>query len=401
MENVGSTEVAEDVGSMESNGGGKIIDMAQPFAVQKIEFPVTELILKGVEEKFKDFEKDLSVKENYSFVKKGATEVGKLITGTERKRKDLKQGALDYGRKIDTVAKSIKERLQAGHVPMKEAKSAHDTAVEIAKREAERVEEERQDKIEIEMDNLRNIVSNNIMSDSAELKSCIVAIKQNNLEWAEEYRAAAGQLKEAALLKLNELFTMKTQAEEAAKKEVEREAAEKKKQKEQVAENARIAAENKKQADIIARAKADLAKEQADLAKKKKAAADKEVKEKADREARAAADKAKAEREERVAKEKAERETKEAAAKIEREAKEKADREAKDLAEKEAKEKADRKAKAAAEKADREAKERAKVLDADIEKTSVALLEFCEDESMAYRLIGAIRNNEFKNIRWI
>ena len=163
-----------------------IIEMAQPFEVQTIVYPVTEAKIKEVEEKFKNFPTDLNIKKNYQFIKKGVSEVSKLITGTEAKRKELKKGALEYGRQVDSVAKEIKERLASVYSPMKKIKVDFDTAAEIAKREAERKEEERQNSISEKMDALRNIVTDNILSSSDVLKEAIKGIRASELAWAEE-----------------------------------------------------------------------------------------------------------------------------------------------------------------------------------------------------------------------
>ena len=111
-----------------------------------IKYSVTEQSLKEIEEQYHPslIPADLSDKENYEMVRKGIAHVRGLRGDVESKRKELKKDALEFGRKVDEAAKQIKDRLLAVETPMKEAKQNYDTAIEIAKREAARKEEERQ-----------------------------------------------------------------------------------------------------------------------------------------------------------------------------------------------------------------------------------------------------------------
>jgi len=369
---------------------GALVEMGQPFEVQKVTYPVTELKLTEVEKRFADFQEDLSIKENYLFIKGGVKEVKKLITGTEARRKELKSGALDYGRKVDAAAKTIKERLDGVYQPMLEAKTTFDTAAEIAKREADRKEEERLDGISLKIEGLKNIVSDNILSSSAVLKESISTVENDSLDWSEEKKEDAVELKSAALAKLNELLNMKLQAENAAKNEAEREEAEKEKQKALQLENAKIAADNAKQAEVLKAAQEKLDKEKVDIEEEKQRLRDEAAKKIADakleeerkaREIREAAEKK--EREERV---KLLQAREEAAAK-EREAKEKKEKE-----EREAKEAAAKK------KADLEAAEN---LDKNICSMVDALMGYCISRDTAADLLDGIRKNNFKNLRWV
>lgn len=233
-----------------------IIEMQQPFAVQKIEFD-TEKSIKLVEETFKDFPTDMTVPENYVFVKNGVKKVKKLITATEARRKELKKDALAYGKKVDSTAKEIASRFIAVKTPMVEVVTAHETKEEIKKREIERIERERQENIEAKINGISGLVAGLMLSDAAEIKQQIETLTADDVAWADEHKEKVVELKRKTLAQLDELLNMKTQAEAAsiaaAKAEAERiqreEEEQKKRDAEQKAiriENARLHAENER-----------------------------------------------------------------------------------------------------------------------------------------------------------
>jgi len=372
----------------------------QPFKMQTISYPVTEEILQAAEKKYAVVPEDLSDKENYKFVKTGISIVGKMGTQVENRRKELNRDALDYMSGNNSKAKTLKNRLVAIRQPMKDKKTTFDTAEEIKKREVERKEEERQDKIELGMERLRSIVSQHIMSGSTQLQEIKEGIEIDDLKWAEERTEKAEELKADALARMAELLKMKLQTENAEKAEEEREQQERIRQKEQTEKNARVAEENKKQADELAAAQKKLKDDQESIEEKQRGLELAESRRKIA--LKAAEDK-------RILTERADLEQREQEARIkllrEKEEKERQEKEIEDkrvAAEKEIEDK-----RIAAEKEiedKRIAKEKAehakKTLAADIKATEMELSEFCNKEN-AKALLAEIIQNNFKHLKWI
>ncbi len=375
-----------------------VVQMAQPFESQLITYPTTEEAIQEVEEKFKDIPDDLSVKENYTFVKKGISVVGKMVTATETRRKELKKNALEYGRKVDSMGNSIKDRLNAVRQPMKEVKVKFDTAEEIKRREVERQEKERQEAIEIRINEIRNMVADNIQSNSVTLKELIDDLQKNTFRWAAEHAEKVKELSAATVENLTGLLNMKIQSEAAEKAEAEREAKEKEAQKKQQVENARIAAENKKQAESLRTAQEKIRKDQEAIEiEKRKIAAKKEQAAEAERAAAQAKKDAEEEERQRVLR-----------IKSEKEAKLRADAQATVEAEREAKEKEAQKK----QQEEQEIEERriageralaaAKNLQADIISTCDDLVAFEGlNHSDGKQLISNIRNDKYKHLKWV
>jgi len=281
-----------------------------------IVFDVTEKAIVDLEQLWQAeaIPKDLSIKEDYELVKNGVATIRKLRSAVETRRKELKKDALEYGKQVDLTAKGISERLLAIETPIKLAKTTYDEKIEIAKREKLRLEEERVDAISLRIANIRALVEAHISSDAATIRRVIVETNDGwPCEWAEEFQEKANSATIETMAKLEELFSMKEQSENAAKtaKEAEdkrladeekariirekdaealaeKNAAEKKKldaeraafQKEKDDHQAKVAGEEKKRLDGIAaeeKKKADkTAKEEekkrlADIEKKRKA----------------------------------------------------------------------------------------------------------------------------------
>ncbi|MBL0732223.1 MAG: hypothetical protein JJW03_05150 [Desulfosarcina sp.] len=404
-----------------------IVEMTPSFENQAITYSTTNEIIQEMEKKFKDIPEDLSDKENYGFVKDGIKILTKMITATETRRKDNNRKAIDYKARNDEKGNGIKDRLDAIRQPMKCKKVAFDTAEEIKRREEERKEAERQALIETRIDNIRNMVTDNIQSNSNVLRDVLAGLKNDSCEWAEEHLVKVKELSAATVENLTGLLNMKIQSEAAEKAEAEREAKEKERQKKQQVENARIAAENKKQAEELQATKDKLKKDLELIeAEKRKIAKQKQQAEEAERKAAQAKKDAEEKERKRVLRIKAEDE-----------AKERADAQVKVEAEKQAqikKEEDERQAKeeqrlVAQAKKDTEEKERQRLLNIQAEKEEAVRVErervaaeklaaetlladmtstaellatyYCKNSGWAKSLVRDIRENKFKHLKWV
>jgi len=271
--------------------------------------------------------KDLANKENYAKVKQGLAVGRKLKSTLENWRKAEKKDALDYGRKVDGHAKGIKARVLAVYDPMHQAKAAHDTAVEIAKREAKEAEEKRIQDIADRIAAVKAAPGANIDSDSDQLSQVIRTINDTvtDCSWAEEFEDKAIEAGEAVLAQLSRMEDKAIELEQAkeiaAKVEADRIAKDKAAREAQQAENDRLAREN-----AVIQKKMDQERKALEAEKAKVAEAQKAID---DEKAKIAAQKAAAEQQVKAAKEQKEKD--EAAAKelAERKAKLKAEQDQK------------------------------------------------------------------------
>jgi len=227
---------------------------------------------------------DVATKDGYDLVVSGARELRDIRVSVEKKRKELKAGALEWGRLVDSEAKRITGELLQLENPIKEAKKVIDNEKARIKEEKRIADEKRKNEILARIDEIRILVSAYVGKTSEAIDS----IRQEtvNLDLSEgfdEFTETAERVKDSTIAGLDSLYERTKDQEEAAKRQAEEEtrlAAEREKfrleQEEQ--EKKRIAEQAKKdEADKIAREK----QEQERLAEQEKRdAADKIAREK-------------------------------------------------------------------------------------------------------------------------
>jgi len=240
----------------------ELIEMKESFEVSKILFP-TEKYIQAIEDEFREFPTDMTVPENYIFVKDGVKKVKKYLTDTEKYRKSSQAKALKHCQDTNAAAKVISGRLSAVNDPMIKVVKDHETKEEIVRREGERLEAERQENIETKISAISGLVSGLILAGADVVKKHIEELTVDDVYvWADEHAETVQELKNKTLVQLGELYTMKTQAEAAAvaaeKAETERVQRENEAQDKRNAElkavrieNARLQAEAEKRAEEL------------------------------------------------------------------------------------------------------------------------------------------------------
>lgn len=135
-----------------------------------IKYDVTEAAIEELRSKYSIvpvIEDNKTLKE----VKSRITVVRTLRTSVERKRKELKKDALEYGKKVDIEAGRIKFELFSIEEPMKVAQAEYEAKVKAEKALAASIEAERRQVIQAKIDSISNLVAKNAGSSSFELAS--------------------------------------------------------------------------------------------------------------------------------------------------------------------------------------------------------------------------------------
>lgn len=181
-------------------------------------------------------------------LKRSITEVRTIRTSIEKKRKELKADALEYGRKVDGEARRITEELLTIEKPMKDEQEAYEAQVRARKAEKARIEAERVRIIQDKIEGVRLLPSQIIDQSSSEIEALIGGLvpsaKDSDFDFQEfdtQFDSALADTN-AALTRLRDaaLHREKVEAEAAERDrlaEIER--------KELAAEKARLDAEDK------------------------------------------------------------------------------------------------------------------------------------------------------------
>lgn len=240
-----------------------VLTATDPNYGTPIELGVADGVIAGLQGRLADLTADTPA--GYQAVKSGIAEVRTIRVNVEKSRKDLKQSALDWGRKVDTEAKRVTAKLLEIEKPLKERKALVDQAAE----------RKRQEKVEA-------------ICKAQEEKERFERKQREIAESAERERIKKEQEVERAKLAVErvELETLRAQQREWERLEQEKMAAERK---ELEVEKAKVEAEKHKQEE----AKRKEQEERDRIAREKEEAAlrkEREEKEASDRKAQAKRD---------------------------------------------------------------------------------------------------------------
>lgn len=251
---------------------------------------------------------------NYETVSKAISEVRTLRTSVEKKRKELKSDALEYGRKVDSEAKRITGLLVDIETPLKDEKQKIDDEKARIKEEKEKADQERIENIKEKIDAIAKFnLQPGVIPSSDEVRKLIATLLEAK-EDGFDYQEFADKAKTTFDLVADQLTTC---LENAIKYEDE------------VAELERKHKEQEAEAEKLRKEREEINKQRDEMAKIQKERDDAELKAKLEKEAKEKAEREVAEAAERKIKE-------EAAAKLKAEEDEKARiaEEAKELAKK-------------------------------------------------------------------
>lgn len=237
---------------------------------QVVVYPVTEQAIAELRENYSRIPTDLTVKAEYEYVRKATSHLRGLRGDVEKKRKGLKEDAIKWGKLVDSTAKKITEQLLEIETPLADLKKNHDTAVELAKKEAALAEERRVDAIAERIALIKATVGAAVSQDLAGVKASYDAVTAEIInidDWAMEFTNKArivivetqGRLKELADMKAVQEAEAARKAAEEAERKLQEEADRKRREAELFAEQVRIKEEREAMAAERKRMEADRA----------------------------------------------------------------------------------------------------------------------------------------------
>lgn len=164
-----------------------------------ITYPVSDLAIVKLREQY-GVVPDAESKEGYELIKTALQTLVPLRTGVEKRRKELKKDALDWGRKVDSEAKRITALLLEIEEPLKKAKTDVD---ERKKRE----KEERLEKLRNRIEEIKNIPLSLIGANTKQVESAIQSLSTMDMDGFYEFTKDACHARDNALAQLAELLS--------------------------------------------------------------------------------------------------------------------------------------------------------------------------------------------------
>lgn len=243
--------------------------------MEVVEYDIETAVITGLAEKYKDVV--ITDGASYKVVMKGLAEYRELRLKIDAKHKELKKGALEYGRAVDAEKKRLRGLLEPGENHLKAIRQEEDDRKAKIKAEKEAKERARVDGIRSKIDNIVRLgsvditsVDSGVIQDRLDQVVAIEITEEEYMEFTEEASAAADN----AYVNVKKALEARLEWEEkevARKKEEERL---KKQREEQAKEAERLEEENRK----LEEKKAEVAKEE------ERKRIEKEAREKAERE---------------------------------------------------------------------------------------------------------------------
>jgi len=188
-----------------------------------VEYNVPDAAIAELREQFKEVP-TIEDNKGLTVAKANISVVRTLRTSVEKKRKELKRDALDFGKKVDTEAKRITALLLEVEEPMKEEKERYEAVKKAEKEDKDRIERERIEAISAKMNAITQIPVDLVGAGSSEIAKAMNTLAGGPDEFDyQEFTDRAQAIKQEAIGALSNLLTVAMQKEKE-----EREAAEEK-----------------------------------------------------------------------------------------------------------------------------------------------------------------------------
>jgi hypothetical protein len=182
-----------------------------------VRFTRTEAALAELRARFKDAAFDLTTTAGDTAARQARRELVSLRTGLDKRRKELKLPAVEFGRKIDSEASRLTTEIVALEEPIDQQIKADEQRREEQRLARIRAEEERQEAHRQRITDITNVAVRAAGMSSSEIAEKIALVTRITIgDDFEEFSAPAINAKAETLVKLQELQAAAVKSEEQA-----------------------------------------------------------------------------------------------------------------------------------------------------------------------------------------
>lgn len=221
-----------------------------------VEYSATEAALAALRQKYAGIVFDLTTVKGDKEARAARLELTTLRTSLEKKRKQFKAPALEFGKKIDSEASRVTAEILALEYPIDDQIKADEARRAAEKAERDRIAAERAQGFRNRIAVIRSFVGKCSGIASERIAKGIAQVEQVDVSPAafEEFAAEAASAKDETLIAMRQIMAeTKAREEEAARVEAQR------------IENERVAAEQKARADALAAQQAEIDRQAREL----------------------------------------------------------------------------------------------------------------------------------------
>lgn len=221
-----------------------------------VEYSATEAALAALRKKYAGIVFDLTTVKGDKEARAARLELTTLRTSLEKKRKQFKAPALEFGKKIDSEASRVTDEILALENPIDAQIKADEARRAAEKAERDRIAAERAQGFRNRIAVIRSFVGKCSGIASERIAKGIAQVEQVDVSPAafEEFAAEAASAKDETLIAMRQIMAeTKAREEEVARVEAQR------------IENERVAAEQKARADALAAQQAEIDRQAREL----------------------------------------------------------------------------------------------------------------------------------------
>jgi len=197
----------------------EILEDTKAPVLKDINYPVSIVDLNKLLEEYKDIPtidpESEEAKGQYDKVLKGHKAFVRARTSIEKVRKELKAPSIEYGKNVDTIAKSFQELINPTETLLLVQRKKYEDHERLKREEAEQIERERRDNIRSNIESLRNTTLLYINSDSVTIAEAISLIPIPENDTYQEFTDEAIEVYKKTISQLEQMHETKVKAENA------------------------------------------------------------------------------------------------------------------------------------------------------------------------------------------
>lgn len=207
----------------------EVIEGSQEVVLREIKYPLSKTNLSDLINEYKDIPEidpeaaDEIVSTQYAYVLKGHKAFVKARTGIEKTRKILKQPAMDYGRKVDDIAKEFQSLIKSTEQSLFIQRKKVEDNEARKQQEAEELEEKRVFECNNIISSFKNAPLECVGKTAIEISKIIESIQAPKKEQLEEFYEEALITYSQTLTQVTQMYDNQLLVDDAKRLQEERE----------------------------------------------------------------------------------------------------------------------------------------------------------------------------------
>jgi len=195
--------------------------------LQDVIYPVTQNGLQSLLDKYEEVPtidpEGENVAEEFKYVNDGRKALVKARTSIEKVRKELKAPSLEYGKKVDSIAKEFQSLIAAKELQLTTQCKIVENHEKLKQEAYEQAERDRRDAIRLKIEKIKNLPLDHFNSSAEELTNVLESLRPANEDEYEEFTEDDRAALDVTTMQLQTARENKIKTEQAEKIQAENE----------------------------------------------------------------------------------------------------------------------------------------------------------------------------------